>query len=172
MLLLGGGKSFMEKLDFLSKLKRAGTLLVVEPSGEISMTYLIKSDKCIQVAKLAYGAGIYENAIGEAYYSIYNSLMSLFYRCGIKCENHTASGNLLGDLFGLFELNKIFLKFKKDRIDNQYYLPIAKGEPVDMKRCGEKIRVAQKFNLELRSYISRISLEEIEGIRKKFEEII
>ena len=79
---------------------------------------------------------------------------------------------MLRGLFGLFELEKIFLKFKRDRIDNQYYLPISKEEPIDRKKCGEKIRVAQIFNLELRSYISRISLEEIGQIRKKFEEII
>ncbi|MBU3923402.1 MAG: hypothetical protein KJ592_00635 [Nanoarchaeota archaeon] len=161
----------MIKSDFLSKLKRAKTLLLVESSEEISVAYLIKSDKCIRVAKLAYGAGIYENAIGEAYYSIYNSLMSLFYRCGIKCENHTASGILLGELFGLVELCEIFTEFKKDRIDNQYYLPVADGEPVDGEKCGKKIRIAQRFNLELRAYVSRITLEEIGDVRERFEEI-
>lgn len=81
----------MKKPDFLAKLKAEESLKLVEPSEEISRSYLTKSDKCMQVARLAYNAGIYENAISEAYYSIYNSVMSLFYRCGIKCENHSGA---------------------------------------------------------------------------------
>ena len=74
----------MKKSNFLNKLKVEESLKLVEPSEEISKSYLIKSDKCIQVAKLAYDAGIYENAVSEAYYSIYNTVMSLFFKCGGK----------------------------------------------------------------------------------------
>ncbi len=59
----------MKKLNFLAKLKNEESLKRIEPSNEISKSYLIKSDKCIQVAKLAYDAGIYENAVSEAYLS-------------------------------------------------------------------------------------------------------
>jgi len=170
MLLLKGRRNIMKKSDFLNKLKKEKTLTLVEPSEEISKSYFIKSDKCIQVAKLAYDAGIYENAISEAYYSIYNTLTSLFYKCGIKCENHSASAILLKELFGLLDLYEIFLEFKKDRIDNQYYLPITNKEPITKEKCNERIKIAQKFNLELRAIIERKTLKEISEIRNKFKE--
>ena len=94
----------MKKSNFLNKLKKEESLKLVEPSEEISISYLSKSDKCVKVAKLAYDAGIYENAISEAYYSIYNSVLSLFFKCGIKCENHSASVILIKELFDLDEL--------------------------------------------------------------------
>jgi len=119
----------MKKSGFLNKLEEEDSLKLVEPSEEISKSYLIKSDKCIQVAKLAYDAGIYENAVSEAYYSIYNTVMSLFFKCGIKCENHSGAIILMKDLFNLEELYSIFSEFKKDRIDNQYYISIAGTEP-------------------------------------------
>jgi len=160
----------MKKPGFLNKLKAEDSLNLVEPSEEISKSYLIKSDKCIQVANLAYGAGIYENAIAEAYYSIYNTVMSLFFKCGIKCENHSGAIILMKELFNLEELYSIFSEFKKDRIDNQYYIPIVGSEPVSKDKCSERIRTAQGFNLKLRAYINRITIQEISSLRKNFEE--
>ncbi len=72
----------MKKLNFLSKLKKEESLNLVEPSDEISRSYLIKSDKCAQVARLAFDAGIYENAVSEAYYSIYNTELPYFTNAG------------------------------------------------------------------------------------------
>jgi uncharacterized protein (UPF0332 family) len=110
----------MKKLNFLTKLKKEDHLKLVEPSEEISKSYLIKSEKCIKVSELAYNAEIYENSVSEAYYSIYNSVLSLFFKCGIKCENHSGLVILIKKLFELNELYDIFSEFKKDRIDNQY----------------------------------------------------
>ena len=39
----------MKKSNFLTKLKKEESLNLVEPSDEISKSYLIKSDKCIYV---------------------------------------------------------------------------------------------------------------------------
>ena len=161
----------MIKSNFLSKLKSEGSLNLVEPSEEISQSYIIKSDKCIQVAKLAYEAEIYENAVSEAYYSIYNTVISLFFKCGIKCENHSGAVVLIKELFQLEELYIIFSEFKKDRIDNQYYISILDSEPINKEKCNERIRTAQKFNVELRAYSSKIKLQEINNLRKDFEEI-
>jgi len=156
----------MKKLNFLDKLKQEEKLILVEPSEEISKSYLIKSDKCFKVAKLAYEAGIYENAVSEGYYSIYNIVMALFFKCGIKCENHSASVILIRNLFKLEEFYLIFSEFKKDRIDNQYYIPIT--EVVDKEKCSERLMIVQKFNLELRSYMDRLNISEIEKIRDRF----
>lgn len=159
----------MKKSGFLNKLIAEGILSIVEPSEEISKSYIIKSDKCIQVARLAFDAEIYENSISEAYYSIYNMVTALFYKCGIKCENHSAAVILIKELFGLDNLHIIFSEFKKDRIDNQYYLPVLNLEPVTKKKCNEKITTAQRFNAELRAYMVKLSIKEINEIRNKFE---
>ncbi len=161
----------MKKSNFLTKLKEEQSLKLIEPSDEISKSYLIKSDKCVQVAKLAYEARIYENAVSEAYYSIYNTVTSLFYKCGIKCENHSGAVILMKELFYLDKFHIIFSEFKKDRIDNQYYIQILDTEPINKEKCNERITTAQKFNAELRAYIGKLTIQEINNIRKKFEKI-
>ena len=161
----------MKRSSFLNKLKAEESLKLVEPSGEISKSYLIKSDKCIQVARLAYDAGIYENAVSEAYYSIYNAVMSLFFKCGIKCENHSGAVISIKEIFKLESLYLIFSEFKKDRIDNQYYISIIESEPINKEKCSERIRTAQRFNVELRAFIGKITIQEINEIRKRFEKI-
>ena len=60
----------MKDLEFLNKLLKEKTLEKIESSEDIAKAYLIKSEKCILVAELAFNAGIFENAISEAYYSI------------------------------------------------------------------------------------------------------
>jgi len=64
----------------------------------------------------------------------------------------------------------IFSEFKKDRIDNQYYISIGSTEPIDKDKCSERIKTAQRFNAELRAYIKRITIQEISSLRKNFEE--
>lgn len=162
----------MKSSNFLNKLKKENALGLVEPSNEISQSYLIKSEKCIRVAKLAYDAGIYENAVSEAYYSVYNTLTSLFYKCGIKCENHSGAAILLKELFHLDKLYLIFSEFKKDRIDNQYYVPIMGAEPISKEKCKERIATAQRLNAELRAYQNRITIQEISSIRIRLKEMI
>lgn len=162
----------MKKLNFLSSLKEEGKLSAVDSSEEIAKAYLIKSDKCIRVAKLAFLEGIYENSVSEAYYSIYNTIMSLFFRCGIKCENHSASAILLKEIFELRDLCEIFLEFKKDRIDNQYYLPVSNGESMTGLECDKKIKIAENFILQMRSYIGRLGVEEVRKFYVKFKEFL
>jgi uncharacterized protein (UPF0332 family) len=161
----------MKKSNFLDKLKEDGNLKLVEPSNEISKSYLVKSENCIKVAKLAYNEEIYENAVSEAYFSIYNIVTALFYKCGIKCENHSAAVILINKLFNLKNLYLIFSEFKKDRIDNQYYTPILDQEPITKERCNENLKIAQKFNLEIRAYMEKLTQEEINYIKIKFEEL-
>jgi len=103
----------MKDSDFLTKLKAEGKLELVEPSEEISQAYLIKSHKCAVAAKAVLDARVYENAVSEAYYSMYNAVMALFFKTGIKCENHSASAIVLKTVFHLEKLHPVFLKIKK-----------------------------------------------------------
>ena len=161
----------MKNSSFLTKLKREDALKLVDASEEISKAYLTKSEKCIKVAELAHNAGIYENAVSEAYYSIYNSVLSLFFKCGIKCENHSGAVILIKELFGLNDLYLIFSEFKKDRIDNQYYIPIIGTEPINKEKCAERIKNAKEFKVKINSYADNLKIQEINKIRDKFKEI-
>lgn len=161
----------MKNSIFLDKLKKEMSLMKVEPSEEISKSYFIKSEKCMLVAKLALNASIYENAVSEAYYSIYNTVTALFYKCGIKCENHSAAVILIKQLFNLDNLYSIFSDFKKDRIDNQYYISVINNESITKENCEKRIRTAQRFNAELKAYMEHLNLEDINRIRIEFERL-
>ena len=74
----------MKNLDFLNKLKTEGKLELVEPSEQMSVSYGKKSQECREVAKLAFDNDYFESATTQAYYSMYNAVQSLFFRCGLK----------------------------------------------------------------------------------------
>ena len=161
----------MKSLDFLHKLKQEGKLETVDPSHEISQAYLIKSEKCTIAAKAVFNAGVYENAVSEAYYSMYNTVLALFFYCGIKCENHSASAILLRDVFRLTALHPVFSKFKTDRIDNQYYLTPEKAEPLSKEDCRKMLDIAERFNADLLFFLKKITIEERKRIRKVIDAI-
>ena len=108
--------------NFLSKLKSEGKLELVEPSEQIFKSYNYKAKNYLGAAKVVQNAKYYESAISEAYYSMYNSVQSLLFICGIKCENHSAAAILLKKLFKLNNLFNIFSIAKEERIDKQYYV--------------------------------------------------
>ena len=76
----------MKKPDFLSKLKKEGKLDLIEPTENRSNSYIIKSSNCIKAAKLLQQASLYENAVSEAYYAMYNITLSLFFKAGGRCD--------------------------------------------------------------------------------------
>jgi len=128
----------MKNLDFLSKLGREGRLELVESSEQISSSYEKKGTECQKVAKLAFDNGYYESAITQSYYSIYNNVLSLFFKCGIKCENHSASAILLKEFFSQKELGSIFSKAKEERIDKQYYVTPSQSSPATRESAKER----------------------------------
>jgi len=157
----------MKKSDFLSKIREEKKLELVDHSSEISRSYSIKADNCLKSAKILMAEKLYENSIGEAYYAMYNSALSLLFRCGIKCENHSAAIVLLDKLFNLQELKEILSNAKQDRIDTQYYVPQESGIEV----AERMLRNAEKFILGIRVFIGKLSDSEIGNIRKKFNEL-
>ena len=107
--------------DFLSKLKKEGKLELVEPSKEICSSYLEKGDNCLKSAKILQQNGLYENSISMSYYAMYNSLLALLFRVGVKSENHSGSILLFKKLFDRIDLFKIISFAKEERIDNKYF---------------------------------------------------
>lgn len=95
----------------------------------------------------------------------------MFIRCGIKCENHSAAVILVKKLFKLNDLYIIFSKFKTDKMDNQYYVPITETEPINKEECAKRIKIAKEFNMKIRAYKDNLNDKEINNIREEFLKI-
>ena len=134
-----------------------------------SSLYLMKAENCLKSSKILFQNQLYENSTSEAYYCIYNSLLALLFKIGIKSENHSASIILFGKLFNNKELTKIALWAKEERIDKQYYVETKQIIRATKESCSEMILKAEYFFLKLRLIINEINNEKIFSIRKSFE---
>lgn len=161
----------MTSSDFLNRLAKEGKLELVEPSLEIEKSYAIKAENCLKSANVLLKEGLYENSITEAYYAMYNSTLSLLFRCGIKSENHTASILLLGKVFGLNKLERSLSKAKKERIDRQYYISDLSNIRFNEASAVQMIKDAEQFILEIRVYLEKLNTTEIERLRKRFKQL-
>jgi len=161
----------MKNSDFLSKLKIDSKLELVEPSDEISTSYEKKSIECREVAKLAFENSYFESAITQSYFSMYNNVLSLFFKCGIKCENHSAAAIMIKDIFNQKELFSLFSKAKTERIDKQYYVTPLQDNPATKDSAKEMISLAMSFNPKMISFKNNLKLEEIRKIRENFDRL-
>jgi len=160
----------MNKNIFLNKLKREEKLELVEPSEEIQNSYSEKSADCLKSAKLLLQNNLYENSIGMSYYTMYNLLVALLFRVGIKCENHGGSILLLKLLFGENELFKLISDAKKERIDKQYYVTTEK-DGITEEIAEELLTDAEDFVLKIKLVINQLNNDSIGEIRRKFDRI-
>lgn len=156
----------MRKVNFLIKLHKEGKLQLVEASDIIKSAYVKKSESYIGSAKLLFKNERLEEAVSMAYYSMYYTSLALFFRVGIKCENHTAAMILLKDVFSID--SSVLASAKKERIDTQYYVDfhIIDDDVEDL------IEVAEKFNAELLDFIERLDSEKIEEFRRKTNKLL
>ena len=159
----------MKNLDFLNKLKNEGKLEIVESSEQISLSYEKKGAECREVANLAFNNGYFESAITQSYYSMYNNVLSLFFKCGIKCENHSAAAMLLKEFFNQKWLYVIFSKAKEERIDKQYYIAPSQNNPATKESAKEMISVAMRFNPQIIAYKNNLKIEEVRKIQEKIK---
>lgn len=151
----------MKLTDFLTKLINEKKLQIVEPSENIKNAYLKRSEESLISSKILADAGNLNDAIALTYYSMYYSVLALFYRVGLKSENHTASILLLKGIFGMD--TREIEKAKRERIDNQYYIDfhITKDELEQM------IKIAESFNSEIIGFIDLLKEKEITEYRNK-----
>lgn len=160
----------MNEQDFLIKLEKQGKLKLEEQSKEISDSYIQKANNCLSSAKLLSSNNLYENSIINSYYTMYNSLLSLLYKIGIKSENHTASIILLKELFQEEQLHTIISKAKEERIDKQYYVE-SKENSLKSESAQELVKQAEDFLLEIKLITGSLNNEQIDNFRKKFKEL-
>ena len=155
----------MKKIIFIKKLVDENKIKLIDFSEEVSSSYLLKSKNSLKAAKLLYEQNLFEESISMCYYSMFHMSQSLFFKVGIKCENHNALIILLKELFGL-DNNKISLA-KKERIDKQYYIDFE----VTKDDCLDLIKIVEEFNSELYIFTSSLSLGDFEHYRLSFKEI-
>src|SRR3989338_4589880 len=130
----------MKKAGFLIGLHKDGKLQIVEPSEELKEAYIQKSSASLKSAEILLQNLLLENSVPMAYYSMYNMIMALFFKTGIKCENHAGSIILLNKLF---EIDNSKIKFaKQERVDKQYYVDFK----TTMKEVENLILIAKEFN--------------------------
>ena len=95
----------MKKAGFLTGLYKEKKLQIVEPSEEMKEAYMQKSSASLKSAEILLQNSLLENSVPMAYYSMYNMVMALLYKAGIKCENHSGSIILLKKLFEIDNSN-------------------------------------------------------------------
>jgi len=161
----------MKKNNFLNNLKKEGKLELVEPSKDICFSYLEKAKNCLVSAKLLYENNLHENSIGMSYYTMYNSLVALLFKLGIKSENHSGSILLLGLLFDEEELFGLISDAKKERIDKQYYVTTGESD-ITKDSTKELILAAENFLIKLKLIINGLGNNKIDEIRKNFLDLI
>ncbi len=162
----------MKKLIFLKNLKQKRIIELVEPSDEMKLSYLTKAENCLKSAKILFQSQLYENSISEAYYCMYNSLLSLLFKIGVKSENHSASITLFDILFKEKNLVKIISLAKEERIDKQYYVETQQIIKINKESCNEMILKAEDFLVKMKFLISELSNEKINSVRNSFNQIL
>ena len=156
----------MKEEIFLRRISAQGKLKIAEPSDEICDSYLRKSENNLISAKILFSNNQLEDTISLSYYSMYNKLVGLFFKVGIKSENHSASIILMKKIFELDNL--VIMSAKKERVDKQYYIDFE----ITKQEVGETIVIAEDFNKDLDDFISKLTNDKIEAYRKKFKEVV
>ena len=161
----------MKKPSFLRKLKKEGKLELVEPTEEICRSYTEKADNCLKSAKLLLQHNLYENSVSMSYYTMYNLLTALLFKCGMKCENHAASIILFKRLFGRADLFKIISFAKEERIDKQYYVTSKKDFVLTKEATEDMLKMAEDFLVKMKLLTAELKNEQIVNLREKFKTI-
>lgn len=149
--------------SFIKKLVEEGKIKLVEPSEDISSSYLQKSDKSLVSSKTLLEIGNLDDAIALTYYSMYYCTLGLFFKCGIKSENHSGTIILLKEVFDID--NSDLEQAKKDRVDKQYYVDFEATK----SEVKDAITIAEEFNASIRANIELISSKDITEYRLRFE---
>ncbi len=144
----------LEKIKWCSEQKKG--IQIVEEKQHLSDSYLKDADDTLE--SMLVNKGKWKLITG--YYACYSAYYALLIRCGIRCEIHDCSIELM-DLFG-FDDNQIkfLINLKSDRIKVQYYLKqIELTNENDVKR----------FVSRCKEILNDLNSQKIENIRKRLK---
>ncbi len=102
---------------------------------------------------------------------MYNILLALLFKTGIKSENHNASIILLNLLFGERDLYNKISNAKKERIDKQYYVSSEKDN-ITQEIAKEMLRDAEDFVLKTSVLVRKLNLDKTRELRNEFKHLI
>ena len=159
-------RCILTKQGFLKKLYKDKDLQLVAPNDVVKTAYLKKSESFLASARLLRDNERFEESVSLTYYSMYYSVLALFFATGIKCENHSAAIILLDEIFGID--NSAIKSAKSERIDKQYYVATA---PVRSEALI-LIKTAELFNAKLLDVVDRLTNDKIDSFRKKLLKLI
>lgn len=153
----------MKETNFLNKLAKQGRLQLVESSNEVKEAYLQRGEESLVSAKTLLNISNLKDSVALAYYSMYHTLLALLFRCGIKCENHTAAIILLKEIFEMD--NTSVLKAKAERVDKQYYVDFE----ITKEEVTDAIIIAEEFISHIHTFLATLNEEDIKKYRKKIK---
>lgn len=106
----------VDKLKWCLKQKKG--IELINPKSNLSKAYLMEADETLENVSVVKGKW----KIITAYYACYNALYAILMKCGIKCEIHDCTIELMR-LFNFTQLDIEYMRELKDtRIKAQYYL--------------------------------------------------
>lgn len=164
-----GGITMNEKRDSYSFcFKKAGGLKLVNPNERLVEVYKKKSRSALNMLESAKEKQEGEWILDTSYYAKYFMVYALFMKVGIKSEIHDCTIFALNFLFveeGIIDGN-IYDELEKSkdlRVGALYYDKDFGGEEI-LKRA----KTAPEFCLKVESILDKITKEDIEKIRVKF----
>ena len=145
----------MNKIDWCRKQKKG--IELVERKHHLSEAYMGDADESLEVCLNNKGKW----KVISGYYACYNAFYSILMKCGVKCEIHDCTIELM-KFFNFNDEDINFLKnLKEKRIQTQYYLKNVDEEEIKVK----------KFIDLCREILISLNDNEIEKIRREIDEI-
>jgi len=145
-----------DKILWCSKQNKGIRLIELKP--HLSESYIKEADNTLENVFSTTGKW----KIITGYYACYNAFYSILMKCGIRCEIHDCSIELMN----LFDFNSSEINYlknlKTNRIQTQYYL-----KPILLENETE----VKKFILKCKDILNNLDSKTIENIRKKLMEI-
>lgn len=130
---------------------------LIGPKPHLSDSYMNEADEILM--NLLVTKGKWKIIMG--YYACYNSFYSVLMKCGIKCEIHDCTLELM-KFFDYSDDDINFLrKLKEDRIKVQYYLKEILLDNEDN---------VKNFLLKSKEILNKLSSQDMENIRINFKE--
>ena len=170
LLMKSGGIAMKEKKDdYLFCFKKSGGLRLINPNEKLAEVYKKKSRSALNMLESAKEKQENEWILDTSYYAKYFIVYALFMKVGIKSEIHDCTIFALNSLFAEEKIvdKEIYEELKKSkdlRVGALYY-----DKDFGREEILKRAKIAPEFCLKVESILDKITKEDIEKIRKKFE---